>query len=114
MQMIESMLDPNFALHGAPPGLPPGREGFKILIGVFRSAFPDYRDTVERIIAEGDQVVVHWTLRGTHQGEFQGVAPTGKQVTTSGISIFRVANDKITDDWTVIDMAGLLGQLQAK
>jgi steroid delta-isomerase-like uncharacterized protein len=77
---------------------------------MFRRAFPDYRDTVHDIVAEGDKVVVRWTLNGTHEGDFLGTQATGKRVTTSGISIFRLADGKITDDWTVIDMAGLMRQ----
>ena len=113
MAVLEAMLDANFTLHGAPPMLPPGREGFKLLIGMFRSAFPDYKDTVEDLFAEGDKVVVRWTFRGTHTGEFQGVPPTQKQVTTTGISIFRVVGGKITDDWTTVDRLGLLQQIGA-
>lgn len=113
MAFIEQMLDTGFTLHNAPPGLPPGPAGFKLLIGMIRSAFPDYKDTIEEVIAEGDKVVVRWTFRGTHKGDFQGIAPTHKQVTTTGISIFRIAADKITDDWTNIDMLGMLQQLGA-
>jgi steroid delta-isomerase-like uncharacterized protein len=113
MAVLETMLDANFTLHGAPPMLPPGREGFKLFIGMFRTAFPDYKDTVEDLFAEGDKVVARWTFRGTHAGEFQGIPPTQKQVTTTGISIFRVVGGKITDDWTTVDMLGLLQQIGA-
>lgn len=113
MVFIEQMLDAGFTFHSAPPGLPPGPAGFKLFVGMIRSAFPDYKDTIEEVIAEGDKVVVRWTFRGTHEGDFQGIAPTHKQVTTTGISIFRVAAGKITDDWTNIDMLGMLQQLGA-
>ena len=70
-----------------------------------------YRDTVDDLVAEGDKVVVRWTFRGTHPGEFQGVPPTGKQVTIIGISIFRIVGNKVVEDWTIIDLLGLLQQL---
>jgi steroid delta-isomerase-like uncharacterized protein len=111
MSVLEQLLAGDFKLNGAPPGLSPDAEGFKILIGMFRSAFPDYRDSVDDLIAEGDHVAVRWTLRGTHTGEFQGIPPTGKTVTVAGTSLFRVAGSQIGEDWTVIDLAGLLGQL---
>jgi len=109
--VFDELLDPAFSLHGAPPGLPPGPAGLKLLVGMFRTAFPDYRDTLEEVMAEGDKVVARWTFRGTQQGDFQGVRPTGKEVVMTGISIFRLAGNKITDDWTVFDLLGLMQQL---
>jgi predicted ester cyclase len=67
-------------------------------IAEFKRGFPDTRWTVEEVIAEGDTVVVRWSLRGTHMGEFEGIAPTGKVLTTTGISIYHFANGKIVDD----------------
>jgi steroid delta-isomerase-like uncharacterized protein len=111
MALLDEIVAQDFTLHGAPPGLPSGREGLKLLVGMFRSAFPDYRDSIEDLVAEGDKVVVRWTFRGTHTGDFQGIPATGKHVKTTGISIFRVDDGKIKDDWTIIDMVGLLQQL---
>jgi steroid delta-isomerase-like uncharacterized protein len=110
---ISEMLASDFTLHNAPPNLPPGAEGLKALLGVFRSGFPDYKDTIEDVVLEGDKVVVRWTFRGTHQGEFFGVPATNKLAITHGISIFRITDGKIKDDWTEIDMLGLLQQLSA-
>ena len=112
LALISEMLASDFTLHNAPPNLPPGAEGFKALIGAFRSAFPDYKDTIEDMIIEGDKVIVRWTFRGTHQGEFLGVPATNKLATTNGISILRITAGKIKDDWTNIDMLGLLQQLR--
>jgi steroid delta-isomerase-like uncharacterized protein len=111
--VFDELLDPTINLHGAPPGLPAGMEGFKLLAGMFRTAFPDYKDTVEDLIAEGDKVVARWSFRGTHQGDFQGVPPTGKEAAITGISVFRLINGKITDDWTIFDLLGLMQQLGA-
>ncbi len=76
-------------------------------------AFPNLRFTIDDEIAEGDRVVQRWTARGTHDGEFQGILPTGKDVTITGISLFRVANSKIVEGWTNADMMGLMQQLGA-
>jgi steroid delta-isomerase-like uncharacterized protein len=77
----------------------------------YRAAFPDIRDTVEELVAEGDKVVVRWTSRGIHQGEFWGVAPTGRHVTFTGMRLFRIAEGKIAESWVNIDELGLLEQL---
>ncbi len=78
-----------------------------------RSAFPDLRLTIEDQIAEGDKVITRVTFRGTHRGEFRGIAPTGKQVEYSGIAIDRIANGKIVEMWHLSDGLGLLQQIGA-
>jgi steroid delta-isomerase-like uncharacterized protein len=90
-----------------------GPEGGKQFAAMMRSAFPDFHYTVKDEIAEGDKVVHRWTVRGTHEGQFQGISPTGKQVTITGISIYRIANGKIVEGWTNADMLGLMQQLGA-
>ena len=87
------------------------REAHKQLLATFRVAFPDMRMTIEDLIAEGDKVVNRTTFSGTHRGEFQGIAPTGKRVTISSISVSRIANGKVVEDWTVLDMLGMMQQL---
>jgi predicted ester cyclase len=68
---------------------------------------------VEDIVAEADKVVVRWKSRGTHQGEFMGVAPTGRHVTFTGMRLFRIAENKIVESWVNIDERGLREQLGA-
>jgi len=64
-------------------------------------------------VAEGDKVVARWTSFGTHNGDFMGISPTGKQVTTSGITIFRLQDGKIVEEWSESDMLGMLQQVGA-
>jgi steroid delta-isomerase-like uncharacterized protein len=90
-----------------------GPEGAKQFEEMLYEAFSDYQVTVEDQIAEGDKVVTRWTSRGTHKGEFQGMLPTGKQMTMSGITIFRIANGKLVEGWTNPDLLGVLQQLGA-
>jgi len=71
------------------------------------------RKPVEDLLAVGDKVVIRWTIRGTHQGPFLGIAPTGKSAIWSGLNIFRLAGGKIVEEWGVADIAGLLHQLGA-
>ena len=108
---LDELLDPAFVLHDAPPGLPPGIEGCKVIDVMFRTAFPDYKHTIHDLIADGDKVVARWTFHGTHQGDFQGLPPTGKKVTLPGISVFRLENGKIMDDWTISDTYSMMQQL---
>jgi steroid delta-isomerase-like uncharacterized protein len=90
-----------------------GPEELKHYVSIYRSAFPDIQDTVEDIVAEGDKVVVRWKSSGTHQGEFMGVAPTGRHVTFTGMRLFRIADNKIVESWVNIDERGLQEQLAA-
>jgi steroid delta-isomerase-like uncharacterized protein len=90
-----------------------GIEELKHYVSSYRTAFPDIQDTVEEIVAEGDKVVVRWRSRGTHQGEFMGVAPTGREVAFTGMRLFRIAENKIVESWVNIDERGLQEQLGA-
>ena len=90
-----------------------GLEELKDYVSIYRTAFPDIEDTVEEIVAEADKVVVRWRSRGTHQGEFMGVAPTGRDVTFTGMRLFRFAENKIAESWVNIDERGLQEQLGA-
>jgi steroid delta-isomerase-like uncharacterized protein len=91
-----------------------GLEGFKRSLASLRAAFPDLRVTLEDVISAGDKVVVRWTDRGTHRGEFLGMAQTGRRVSTTGITIFRFSGGKIVEQWTNWDTLSLLGQLGAR
>jgi predicted ester cyclase len=78
-----------------------------------RGAFPDFRLVIEDQIAEGDKVVTRATFSGTHQGEFMGMAPTGKPVKYSGIAIDRIVDGKVVESWHVAETLGLLQQIGA-
>jgi steroid delta-isomerase-like uncharacterized protein len=90
-----------------------GRDGFKQYVGMYQSAFHDATVTIDAQIAEGDMVVTRWTGRGTHTGELMGVSPTGKEVTVSGITVTRLADGKIAEEWELMDALGMLVQLGA-
>jgi steroid delta-isomerase-like uncharacterized protein len=76
-----------------------------------RMAFPDWHETIEDILADGDKVVVRATAHGTHQGTFMGIAPTGRAVSMAGIDIFRIEDGKLVEHWGVGDLPSLLQQL---
>jgi predicted ester cyclase len=96
---------------GTLPGLPPGPEGSKQLITVYRNAFPDVQFTLDEQIAEGDKVVTRFTAHGTHKGELAGIPPTGKSSTVTGMSVDRIVNGKIVESWGIFDQFGMMQQL---
>ena len=88
-----------------------GPQGAKGFASEILRAFSNYSHTIEDEICEGDRVVHRWTAMGIHEAEFQGIPPSGEQVTISGISVYRLANGKIIEGWTTVDMLGLLQQI---
>ena len=98
------------------PSLAPGVESLKRHITMCRNAFPDLRFSLDDLIAERDEVVVHWTANGTQEGQFLGVAPTRKTATVGGTSIYRIKNQKIVEqaaDWNLLTLLEQLGAATA-
>lgn len=93
------------------PGQATGREGFRQTVAMMLSAFPDIHVTIEDMVAEKDRVVVRWTVRGTHRGNFMGIPPTNKQLTSSGIDLFRYEGGKRIETWRQWDALGVMQQL---
>ena len=108
---IDEFVDLNQVDHAAPPGTPGGLAGAKQTIAMYLTAFPDLHFTVEDIIAERDKVVTRLTVRGTQQGAFMGISPTGKHATGTAIDINRIADGKSVEHWLEMDTMGLLQQL---
>ena len=96
---------------GVPGGEIRGRDAYKQFIGMMSRALPDYHFTVYQVLAEGEYTVERWTVTGTHQGEYLGIAPTGARVTMAGISIGRHEGGKAVESWVQMDNLGLLRQL---
>jgi len=110
--LIKSLVTQDYVGH-TPLGDIHGPEGARRFDAILKSTFPDMRVTVKDQIAEGDRVATRWVLQGTHQGEFQGVQPTGKRVTMTGMTIFRVANGKLIEGWTHPDLLGVMQHIGA-
>lgn len=108
----EEFVAPDVVVHAPPlPGAAPGVEGAKQVVTMFRTAFPDLKVVIEDLIADSDKVVQRWTAHVTHQGQLLGIPPTGRQVTLTGINIFRFAGGKIVERWGELDTLGILQQL---
>ena len=110
LAVFDEMDAPDFIVHNASTTME-GLEAFKQFLSMYLNAFPDARFTVEDMIAEGDKVVARHTFRGTQTGELMGIPPTGKQVTTTGVTITRFANGMGVELWGNSDDLGLLQQL---
>ena len=110
---VEELYSHDIIDHSPAHGQAPGLEGEKQVVTQFRTAFPDLQTTNDDLIAEGDTVVLRWSGRSTHQGEFAGIPPTGKPMTVTGIEIYRFSNGKVVERWGEFDMLGILQQLGA-
>jgi len=108
--VADELIATNLVLRN-PPAVIRSLDDYKTGMAKFRAAFPDARYTVEDLIAEGDKVVAHWTLRATQVTEYQGHAPNGKTMTVTGISIFRLADGKIQEITVNMDRLGQMEQL---
>ncbi len=111
MALADEVIAADIVDHQAPPGTEPGLAGFKQIVSMFRTAFPDVQMTIDDMIVEGDKVVTRSTMGGTHQGEFMGIPPTGKQFTATTIDIVRFAGGKAVEHWGNSDDLGMLQQL---
>ena len=99
LAVVDEIFHPNF-VDRSTPEQPPGTEGVKDYISMVRTGFPDISITIEDLVAEEERVVVRTTWRGTHLGEYEGIAPTSKQVTRSMIQIFHVKDGKLLEEWS--------------
>jgi len=112
IDLVDELLAPDYVNHSpATPDQPTDPEGVKAVVGMFRDAMPDLRVIIEDMIAEGDKVVVRYTLEGTHEGKLFGVPPTGQRLSIKSISVERVSDGKIREHWRVTDSLDMMQQL---
>jgi steroid delta-isomerase-like uncharacterized protein len=113
LALIDELFASNFIDHDSSMPEARGPAGVKGLAAMAHAAFPDLQFTVKDMVAEGDKVVYRYSLRGTHKGDFMGIAATGKQINVTGIHIYRVSDGKLQEEWENWDMLGLMRQLGA-
>ena len=111
LAVIDELLSPAYIHHSLPPQMPHDREGYKQMVRMHHSAFPDFHLTIEDIVAEEDKVVLRFYWSGTHKGEFMGIAPTGKKVTVTAICMHRIESGKEVEQWAEANSMGLMQQL---
>jgi steroid delta-isomerase-like uncharacterized protein len=110
--IAEELIAADYVSHG--PQAPPaqGPEGVKARVAVYQDALEGHWD-VQELASSGDRVVARWIGSGTHRGELMGAQATGKPIAVDAISVFRIADGKIAEEWTVWDALGLLQQVGA-
>lgn len=97
--------------HDPAPNQDPGPNGYIVFFTMMRTAFPDFKLTVEHLVADEENVAFAYTATGTHQGEFMGVAPTGKSIKIRGMQISKFEGGKLVERWGSTDELGLLKQI---
>lgn len=111
VDLLDEVLADDFVAHGVGPG-PAGPDGMRRLIATWRTAFPDWQDQIEEIVAEGDLVVIKIAARGTHSGPLLGIEPTGEAVQWGMIEMVRLADGKITEQWGYSDFSEVVRHLR--
>jgi len=100
-------------VYNNPQGVVMDFNGSQAVLKLFNAALPDHNTSVEDEIVSDDRIVYRWITRGTHDGDFFGVPPTGKQLISRGMTIIRVDDGKIAELWESIDILGLMQQMGA-
>jgi steroid delta-isomerase-like uncharacterized protein len=93
------------------PDSPPGPEGMRHVARFMFAAFPDYHVEIDKIVANDDQVALRTIHTGTHQGDFMGAPPSGKQATWTGMTVVRFENGKVVETFWQADLLGLVQQI---
>lgn len=112
--VFDDVVAPDVVDHDPAPEQGPGPQGFKDMFATMRSAFPDLEVTPEHMTATEDDVALAYTITGTHQGDFLGIAPTGRRITARGVQIGRFENGRLAERWGSSDQLAILQQLGAE
>jgi len=113
LDKLDEFVPANFVDHNPFPGQPPGLEGLKYSLNVFRSGFPDIKVTNDDVLVAGDKVVVRSTARGTNTAPFMGIPPTGKPIEIAAIDIWTVRSGKLVEAWHVEELLQMMMQIGA-
>ena len=109
---LENIFYPDYVTYGLPPEMPPGPEGARQMVLAFKNAFPDFRMTVEEMLAEGDTVMARWKAVATHKGTYRDIAATGRKITIWGLALYHFEGKMIKEGWLIRDDFGMMRQLQ--
>jgi len=113
LAVADELLSSDFSFYFAGSPDPMDRVSYKEFLSARREAFPDRRFVVEDMIAEGDKVSARFTMHGTHKGELRSIAPSGREVTMTGIDMIRLEEGKMVEDRVEVDQLGMMRQLGA-
>jgi steroid delta-isomerase-like uncharacterized protein len=112
INVLDQLVSNNIRIHDQSlPNAKPGLSYYRELETSYARAFPSKKATIDELIVSGDRVIVRWTCKGSHEGEYQGTPATHRKFTVSGISIFQITNDRVSEIWQSWDRLSLLEQL---
>lgn len=113
LDVVDEILGDDFVDHTPLPGLPPTRDGVRLLFAGLRAAFPDLKVTIHEQIGDEEKVVTRKTFSGTHAGPFMGIPASGNPVRFEVIDILTVRSGRIREHRVILDQLGLMQQLGA-
>ncbi|HEV7349923.1 ester cyclase [Telluribacter sp.] len=113
LEELRKVVAPNAVDHDPAPGQAYGPEGYIGLFSKMRSAFPDMNIQVDQMVADEDKVAIAYTLTGTHQGDYKGIAGTGQMISIRGVQIGRFENGQLVERWGSSDELGIMKQIGA-
>jgi len=113
LAVVDELLAEDFVDHTPFPGVPPTRDGVKILFGYLRTVFPDLRVRIHEQVAEEEKVVTRKVFEGTHRAEFMGIPSTGRPVSFEVIDILTFNGGRISEHRVIFDQLGIRQQLTA-
>lgn len=111
LDLVDELLAPDYENHSPSPGLPPGREGVRVVVRALRTAFPDLAYTIEDLVVGESAVATRTTMRGTHRGELFGMPATGRAIEVAQMTIERLRDGRIVAHHRITDEATLMRQL---
>lgn len=113
LDAIDELIAEDAVLHGSSPEPLVGPAAARHSVETMLEAFPDSQVDIVHLVAEENLVAVHFRATGTHRGDFQGIQPTGNKIDTIGMSIMKVENGQVVEEWQLFDQLGVLQQLGA-
>ena len=108
--VMDELVHPNYVYRN-PDEEVHGTEALKAFLAGYHSAFPDLRMAIDELIVADDIAVIFFTLTGTHEGQFMGIPPTGKEMRVHGVVRSRFEDGRIVEEWEVLDQLAILTQL---
>ena len=108
---IKELLAEDMRFNYAPEGVPNNREGYKQTMDIYAEIFTNKVFTLHEMVVEGNKVAVRWSSVSTHSAEFMGIPATGNKIKETGISVLRIEEGKIVEEWAEVDMFGILMQI---
>ena len=112
LEVIDELFASSYVNHvvGYPAPLE-GPEAFRGMVAMYREALPDMRESIEELHESGDRLIMRWNVVATHRGMCMGVPPTGRKITFSGVTIFRIADGQVQEEWCYWDLPAFTKQL---